>query len=143
MKQKQPKLSKEELIQRAKAIAEAEKGKKIVREVLFPILQEHATTIQNAERLTEIFKVVIMQAMQIPFKDKTVGDLDFESMLADEKEDKSKATFIAFTKGFKDVPIADAVKILQEFSGGISAVVEQEMKKREFKTITLEDLIGK
>ena len=122
---------------------EADKGKKIVREVLYPILHEHATTISNAERMAEVFKVIIMQAMQLPFKDKLVGDLDFSTMLADEKEDKSRAIFEAFVKGFKDIPIADAVKVLQELEGGINAYFNNESRVREFKTITLEDLIGK
>lgn len=122
---------------------EAEKGKAIVKNILFPILWEHATTISNAERITEVFKVVIMQAMQIPFKDKNVGDLDFKSMLDEEKDDKSKEVFNAFVEGFKDVKIADAVKILQEFEGGVNAYFDNESRKREFTTMTLEDLIGK
>lgn len=143
MKTKQPHKSKEQVAHEMKLKAEADKGKAIVRDVLFPILWEHATTISNAERLAEIFKVIIMQAMQMPFKDKNIGDLDFKPMLDEEKDDKSKQTFIAFVEGFKDIKITDAVKILQEFDGGVNAYFSAESHKRDFKTLTLEDLIGK
>lgn len=139
---KQPKLSKEQIAQQMKAKAEAQKGKQIVQDILYPILHEHATTIANSKRLTEIFKVIIMQAMQIPFKDKTTGDLDFSPMLDEEKDDKSRIIFQAFVDGFKDVKIADAIKILQEYDSGVDAYLQQELQKREFKSLTLEDLIG-
>lgn len=140
---KQPKLSKEQLAYQMKLRQEAEHGKKIVTEVLYPILHEHATTISNSERMTEIFKVAIMQAMQIPFKDKTIGDLDFSSMMNEEKEDKSRIIFEAFIDGFKDTKITDAVKILQEYEGGVNAYLQKELQTREFKSLTLEDLLGK
>lgn len=143
MKPKQPKPSKEQLAYQIKLRQEAEHGKKIVTEVLYPILYAHATTISNSERMTEIFKVAIMQAMQLPFKDKTVGDLDFSSLLAEEKEDKSKQVFLSFIEGFKDIKITDAVKILQEYEGGVNAYLQNELQTREFKSLTLEDLLGK
>lgn len=143
MKTKQSHKSKEQVAHEMRLKQEADKGKAIVRDVLFPILWEHATTISNAERLAEIFKVIIMQAMQAPFKDKNIGDLDFKPMLNEEKDDKSRQIFVAFTGGFKDIKITDAVKILQEFEGGINAYFSAESHKREFKTLTLEDLIGK
>lgn len=139
---KKPRLSKEQLEQQMKLRAEVEKGKKIVRDVLYPILHEHATTISNAERMTEVFKVVIMQAMQRPFKDKLVGDLDFSADLNDEKDDKSRVVFTAFVEGFKDIPISEAVKILQEFEGGVNAYFQNESRTREFKSLVLSDLIG-
>lgn len=142
-KPKQPKLSKEQLVQQFKLKQEAEKGKSIVRDVLFPILQDHATTIANSERMVEVMKVIIMQAMQIPFKDKNVGDLDFEPLLVEETEEKSKAIFLAFIEGFKDVKINDAVKILNEYEGGVNAYLQNEVQTREFKSLSLEDLIGK
>lgn len=142
-KPKQPKLTKTQLAQQFSQQQEAQKGKKIVREILFPILEKHATTISNAERMTEVFKTVIMLAMQRPFKDKSVGDLDFSEDLNNEKDDKSKEIFEDFLEGFKDTPIPDAVKILSEFEQGINAYMQNELRIREFKTLTLEDLIGK
>jgi len=136
-------MTKEQVAQQMKMKAEAMKGKEIVKNILYPILHEHATSIANSERLTEIFKVIIMQAMQIPFKDKTIGDLDFSPMLDDEKDDKSRLIFTAFVKGFKDIKITDAVKILQEYEGGVNAYLQKELQTREFKSLTLEDLIGK
>lgn len=142
LKQRVPKLNKQQIAQQMRQIEEAKKGKRIVSEILYPILTEHATTIANSERITEIFKVVIMQAMQIPFKDKTIGDLDFSSMLNDEKDDKSKAIFVACVEGFKDIKIADTVKILNEYEGGVNAYLQNELKTREFKSLKLEDLLG-
>jgi len=136
-------MTKEQVAQQMKMKAEAMKGKEIVKNILYPILHEHATSIANSERLTEIFKVIIMQAMQIPFKDKTIGDLDFSPMLDDEKDDKSRLIFTAFVKGFKDIKITDAVKILQEYEGGVNAYLQKELQTREFKSLSLEDLIGK
>lgn len=136
-------MSKEQVASQMKLMQEAEKGKKIVREVLYPILHEHATTISNAERMTEVFKTVIMLAMQRPFKDKTVGELDFSEDLNNEKDDKSKAIFEAFLSGFKGIPIGEAVKILSEFEGGINAYFSNQSRVTEFKSLTLEDLIGK
>lgn len=140
---KQPKMTKEQIAQQMKMKEEAAKGKKIVTHVLYPILHEHATTIANSKRLTEIFKVIIMQAMQIPFRDKAVGDLDFSPMLEEEKDQASRIIFQSFVDGFKDVKITDAVKILQEYEGGVDAYLQQELSTREFKSLTLEDLIGK
>ena len=139
---KEPKKSKEQLAHELKVRTEAQKGKKIVSEILFPILHEHATTISNAERMTEIFKTIIMLAMQRPFKDKNVGDLDFSEDLNSEKDDKSKVIFEAFVEGFKDIPIPEAVKILQEFEGGINAYFQNESRTRKFDTLELKDLIG-
>lgn len=142
MKPKQPKPTKEQLAQILKQKTDAEKGKRLVREVLFPILQKSATTIRNAERQVEIFKTVIMVVQQKPFKDKTVGDLDFTEEIASDDE-KSRPIFEAFVEGFKDVPIGEAVKILNEFSGAIDAYFSHEAAKREFSSLTIEDLIGK
>lgn len=83
-----------------------------------------------------------MQAMQIPFKDKMVGDLDFEPMLAEEKGDKSEEVFRDLIESFKEVKITDAVKILNEYEGGIGAYMQKELQTRLFDTLTLEDLIG-
>lgn len=142
MKKAQPKLSKEEIAAHLKAKTEAEKGKAIVRDILYPILHEHATTISNAERMAEIFKTVIMVVQQKPFKDKTIGDLDFTEEL-DQDDEKSRPVFQAFIDGFKNVPIGEAVKILNEFGGGVNAYFDNESRTRDFKTLTLEDLIGK
>lgn len=142
MKQEQPKLSKEQIAAQMKLKQEAEHGKNLVRDVLFPVLTIHATTIANSERIAEIFKVAIMQAMQIPFKDKTVGELDFEPMLSEEKGDKSEEIFRACIEAFKDVKIADAVKILNEYEGGVSTYMQLELQKRDFTSLSLEDLIG-
>lgn len=139
---KQLKPSKEQIAQQLKLRSEAEKGKKVVREILYPILHEHATTISNAGRMCEIFKAVMMVAMQRPFKDKNVGDLDFSEDLNNEKDDKSKVIFEAFLEGFKDIPIPEAVKILQEFEGGINAYFQNESRIRKFDTLELKDLIG-
>lgn len=139
---KQPKPSKAQLAHELKLRSEAEKGRKVVRDVLYPILHEHATTISNAERMCEVFKTVIMLAMQRPFKDKSVGDLDFSEDMNAEKDDKSKVIFEAFVNGFKDIPIPDAVKILQEFEGGINAYFQNESRTRKFDTLELKDLIG-
>lgn len=138
----EPKLTKEQIAQHMKARGEAEKGKKLVREILYPILLEHATTIANAERMTEVFKTVIMLVQQKPFKDKTIGDLDFTDEIAQDDE-KSRPVFESFIEGFKDVPITDAVKILHEFGGGINAYFDNESRTRDFKSLTIEDLIGK
>lgn len=142
MKPKQPPKSKEQIAHELRQRQEAEKGKKIVRETLYPILHEHATTIANAEHMTEVFKVIIMQAMQRPFKDKLIGDLDFKEDLDNEKDDKSRVIFEAFVNGFKDIAISDAVKILQEFEGGINAYFQNESRTRKFDTLGLKDLIG-
>lgn len=142
MKTKQPKLSKVQIAAQLKLKQEAEHGKNLVRDVLFPLLKKYATTIANSERITEVFKVAIMQAMQIPFKDKLVGELDFQPMLDEEKGDKSEEIFRACIEAFKDVKIADAVKILNEYEGGVSTYMQMELQKREFTSLALEDLIG-
>lgn len=139
---KQPRLSKEQVAQQTRQQQEAQKGKKIVRENLFPVLLKHATTIADGERKCEIFKTVIMMAMQRPFKNMTVGELDFKEDLDAEKDDKSLVIFTDFLEAFKGIPIGDAIKILSEFEQGISAYMQNELRVREFKTLTLEDLIG-
>lgn len=142
MKPKQPKLTKEQIAQGLKAQQEAQKGKKIVREVLFPVLQKHATTISNAERMVEVFKTVIMVVQQKPFKDKTIGDLDFTEEI-NQDDDKSRPIFEDFVEAFKDMPIGETVKILNEFGGAIDSYFTRESQIRQFNTLTLEDLIGK
>lgn len=141
MKPKQPKLTKEQLAQGIKAQQEAQKGKKIVREVLFPVLQKHATTISNAERMVEVFKTVIMVVQQKPFKDKTIGDLDFSEEI-NQDDDKSRPIFEDLVEAFKDMPIGETIKILNEFGGAIDSYFTRESQTREFSTLTLEDLIG-
>lgn len=134
-------MTKAQVAQQLRQRVEVEKGKKIVREIIFPILQKHATTISNGERMVEVFKTVIMVAQQKPFRDKTIGDLDFSEEIESDDE-KSRPIFEDFVEGFKDVPIGTAVKVLDEFSGAINAYFDHESRVREFKTLTIEDLIG-
>lgn len=141
-KSTRPKLSKAQLAEQARQIQEAQKGKKLVREVLFPVLKKHATSINNAERQTQIFKTVILMNLQKPFKDKKVGELDFSEEIENEKDPESAKIFTAFLKAFADVQIADAIRLLQDFEGGVQAYFQNEARTRKFSSLKVEDLIG-
>ena len=66
-KQKKPSRSKEEIAFEMKQKQEVDKQKNIAKNVLYPILHEHAESVQHAQRACEIFKAVITQSMQMPF----------------------------------------------------------------------------
>jgi hypothetical protein len=85
MKKKRPNKNKEQLSQEMKQIANAQKGRKIVREVLYPVLLKYADTIRQAEMFADIFKVAITVNMQRPFKEKNIGDLDWSAELKEEQ----------------------------------------------------------
>lgn len=135
--------SKQDIRHEMKLIEDAKKGKKIVREVLYPIFVKYADTIRQAELFADIFKVAITVNMQRPFKSKTIGELDWSEELKEEKEGKSHDLLVELLDKFKDVPIPDAIKTLEGFQGGIQAYFEDEKKKRPFKDIKLEELIYK
>lgn len=124
-----------------KQIEDAKKGRKIVREVLYPIFAKRAETIRQAEMFAEIFKIAITVNMQRPFKNKTIGDLDWSQELTEEKEGKSLDLLKDLLKGFKDVPIPDAIKTLEGFEAGIRAYFSLEAQKRPFSDIKLDELV--
>lgn len=121
---------------------EAERQKKVVSDVLYPVLHEHSTSIANAQQSCQVMKVVILQAMQKPFRDKTVAELGLEEELTKEENVKDRELFQAFVKGLKDVKIADALKVLDGMGGAIDGWVRQEADKKDFKSIELKDLIN-
>ena len=134
--------TKEQLLQEQKLKAEANRHREIITNHLYPILYEHTTSIAHAQQTCQVMKVVILQAMQKPFREKNVGDLGLEEELTKEKDQKDKALFESMVNHFKDVSIADALKILDGMGGAIDGWVRQDASKKEFKSIELKDLIN-
>lgn len=141
-KPKQIHKSKEQLLHEQKLIAETTRQKAIVTDKLYPVLHEFSTSISHAQQMCQVMKVVILQAMQKPFRDENVSKLNLEEELIKEKDVKDKAMFEAFISNFKDVSIADVLKVLEGFGGAIDGYIRQETTKRDFKEIKLQDLIN-
>lgn len=140
-KEKRPNPSKAQLAGQQKLMQDIQRRKHIVRDQLYPVLHEHATTVHDASGKAEVFKTLVLMAMQKPFREATVGELDFTDAMSSEDE-AGKIVFSAFLDAFKDVKIADTLAVLQELDGGLQSYFQGERRKREFKTITIEDLIG-
>ena len=141
---KTPKInkSKEQLAHEIKLRDETIRQRKIVTDILYPVLHEHATSIAHAQQSCQVMKVVILQAMQKPFRDKAVDELHLDEELSKEKDVKDHDMFEAFAKGFKDVKIADVLKVLDGMGGAIDGYVRQKADKEDFKSIKVEDLVN-
>ncbi len=134
--------SKEQLLYETRLKDETSRQKKIVTEILYPILHEHTTSIAHAQQSCQVMKVVLLQAMQKPFRDQNVSELHLDEELTKEKDVKDKAMFEAFAIGFKDVKIADTLKVLEGMGGAIDGYVRQKADKEDFKNIKIEDLVN-
>ena len=141
---KTPKInkSKEQLAHEMRLRDETLRQKKVVTEILYPVLHEHSTSIAHAQQSCQVMKVVILQAMQKPFRDKNISELHLDEELTKEKDVKDKAMFEAFANGFKDVKIADVLKVLDGMGGAIDGFVRQKADKEDFKSIKVEDLVN-
>ncbi len=133
--------SKEQLAYEMKVREEAERQKRIVKEVLYPALKKHATSIQHAQRTCEIFKTVIMQAMQLPFKDKQMNYLNLKEELTKEKDVQDKELYAKLIDGFDDVAITDTLKLLEGMGGAIDGYIRGQTAKQPFD-IKLEELVN-
>lgn len=142
MKQKRQNKTKKQLLDDQKFLEGVERQKKYARDILYPALHEHTTSIQHAQRSCEVMKMVIMGAMQKPFKDKTVGYLELEKELIAEKDVKDRELFLAFINGFKDIEIGEAVKLFEGMGGAIDGYIRAESANKSFKEIPLEKLIA-
>jgi hypothetical protein len=134
--------SKEQLAHEIKLRDEVNRQKKIVTEVLYPILHEHATSIAHAQQSCQVMKVVLLQAMQKPFRESNVSELHLDEELTKEKDVKDKMMFEAFNTGFKDYKISDVLKILEGMGGAIDGYIRQKADKEDFKNIKVEDLVN-
>lgn len=142
MKQKRQTKTKQQLLDDKKFLDGVLRQKRYARDILYPALHEHSTSIQHAQRSCEVMKMVIMGAMQKPFKDKTVGFLDLEKELIAEKDVKDRDLFLAFINGFKDIEIGEAVKLFEGMGGAIDGYIRAESAKQSFQSIPLESLIA-
>ena len=140
--QKRQNKTKAQLIQENKLREEAYRQKKVVKDALYPVLHEFSTSIAHAQQSCQVMKVVILQAMQKPFREKNVGDLGLEEELASEKDTKDREMFQSFIEHFKDVSIADTLKVLDGMGGAIDGFVRMKTSKEDFKDIKIEDLIN-
>lgn len=118
----------------------AQRRKKIVSSVLFPILLKHSKSIKQAEQFADIFKVNILMQMQKPYKDKSVGALDFSEDIAKDKGE-GQTLFTELVESFKDISIVDTMAILADFSQGINNFLTNEKNTRQLSDIKLEQLI--
>ncbi len=130
------------MLQDQKLREKADRQKKIVSDKLYPILEKYSTSISHAQQSCQVMKVVVLQAMQKPFRDKNISELKLDEELTKEKDVKDKAMFTAFVDNFKDVSIADCLKVLEGFGGAIDGFIRQETTKRSFSEVKLADLIN-
>ena len=140
MAKREPK-SKKQIVQETKLKQDVKRQKAVIKDVLYPIFVKYGKTISMTERFADIFKVAITVNMQRPFKEKTIGDLDWSEELKEEQEGESKQLLTDLIEGFKDVSIPDTMKVLDLFEGGINGVFDLERRTRPFKEIELEKLL--
>lgn len=140
MKQKQPKLSKEQLAQQLKQKQEVIYHRKLAKEVLFPALAKSENLI-DAQQACEILQSVIQAAMMKPYSEATIDILNLGDELAKDTGHKSYPIFAALIEGLKGVKIQDAMKVLQGMGGAIDGYVRLQARNKKFADLQETDLI--
>lgn len=141
---KQPKRipkSKEQLRHEMKQLEEYNKHRAIARDRIFPILEQYATDAKHAENTLQIFKTVITQMMQLPYKDMTLSGLKMDEQLTKEEKAPDREFHLALIEAMKDVQIVDAMKLLEGMAGAINGATMAEAGKKPFKEISIDEII--
>lgn len=139
---KQPPLTKEQLAQKAKLIAEAQKFKKLIREDIFPILSNGAKSLEHAQQVCEILKTVIVNSTNQYWQDKTLSDLKLDEELTSDKNVKDRDVYLGLIEALKDVSIEDSQKLLQGMGGALDGYVRLLARSKDFSEVKVEEIIN-
>ena len=133
--------SKAQLEAENRQIEEYNRSRKIAREIIWPVVLQHATDAKNAENTLQIFKSVITTMMQMPYRDMTIGGLKMDEQLTKEKKAPDRDFHMALIEALKDIKIADAMKLLDGMAGAINGYTTGLAGKKPMSEIGIDDII--
>lgn len=136
-----PTKSKEQLAFEMKQKAEYETSRTLAREGLWPVVAKHATDAKHAENTLQVFKTVINQVMQMPYRDMTVGGLKLDEELTKDEKAPDKDFHAGLIDALKDVKIVDAMKLLEGLAGSINGYTMGIAGKKPMSEINLDDVV--
>lgn len=139
-KQKQPKLSKEQVAAHMAAVTEAKRLRGVARESIFPALLG-ARSLVHAQQICEILKTVITAAQNKYWSDKTIKDLGLLAEMSQEEEVLDKEIYTALLQNLGDTSIADAHKLIEGMGGALNGYTAKIARETLMSSLTAEDII--
>lgn len=140
-KPKRPQLTKEQLAQQAKDIGEANRFKTLIRESLFPVLQDAGNLFQ-AKMLCEVLSKVMLSKCNNYWADKTVLDLGLMEELTGDAEAKDVELYSGVIKALEPLSITDAQKLLQGMGGALDGYARAIAEKQMMKDLSVDEIIN-
>lgn len=136
----QPKLSKEQIAQQMAMKAEADRFKGIIRDKLYPVLQESGS-ITDAQQFCEVLKTVIMSKCNAYWADKNISDLGLIDELVGDSDAKDVDIYRAALEAIADLSITDAQKLLQGMGGALDGYTRRVAGAQPLKEVDVTEII--
>lgn len=121
--------------------AKAKVFKAIARE-LYPVLQEHTDSLAHAKQSCEIFKTVIIAAMNKYWEGKTVKDLGLLDELTKEEGVKDRELNVQLITILADVPLGDAQNLLQGMNQTLDMYLQEQAAKIALKDVDVKEIVN-
>ena len=133
--------TKQQLAFELKQKQEYERNRKLAREVIWPVVAKHATDAKHAEQTLQIFKTVITQMMQMPYKEMTLGGLKMDEQLTKEEKAPDREFHMELIEALKDIPIVDVMKLIEGMAGSINGYTMGIAGKKPMTDINIDEVI--
>ena len=133
--------TKEQLVYERKLKEVFEKNRKIAREQIFPVVLKFATNAKHAENTLNIFKNVITQLMQKPYKTMKLEGLNMGEELTQDDKAPDREFHMALIESLKDIEIVDVMKLLDGMAGALNGYTMAEAGKKPMSEISIDDIV--
>lgn len=133
--------TKEQLAYEMKIQADYERSRAVAREKIWPVIMQYAKDAKHAEQTLQIFKTVINQVMQMPYRDMKVSGLNLAEELTKDKDASDQAFHFGLIEALNDVSIVEAMKLMEGMAGSINGYTMNLAGQKPMAEIQLDEII--
>ena len=135
-------MTKEQIAHQIMMQNKSKQFKAFVKEKLYPLLQKHTDSLPHAQQSCEVFKTVILQAMNKHWEGKTVSALGLKEELTKEEGVKDVELHMGLIEMLDDVPLGDAQQVLEGMMHALAGIATKESEKIVLKDIPVTQIIN-
>lgn len=130
--------SKDQLAWEMKQKADAQRKRTFVGEHFYPMLLAHLKTVTQAKNFCKVVQNDILstfnQGMTRP-----VGGLNMQGRFKGMEENEASKAYTAVLEVFKDMPIGEALELLDGMPGAIEAALQLETQNKPLSELEWKD----
>lgn len=130
--------SKDQLAWEMKQKAEAQRKRIFVGEHFYPMLLAHMTTVTQAKNFCKVVQNDILSTFNQGMA-KPIGELNMQDRFKGMEENTASKAYAAVLEVFKDMPIGEALELLDGMPGAIEAALQAETQNKPLSELEWKD----